>query len=211
MPAEPCREPWNKGKIVGQKAPFKLKDVWVIRGRLQLAHRERELALVNLGIVPAKFRSCIMIRLNSSICVALSVCFFAGSPGIHAAEIAKYDDGPFAGKGRPYSESARVGDLLFLTGQTGEDKDGNLVAGGIKAEAEQIMLNIKAAHARRGLATEHVVKCTVFLADITEWAAFNEVYKRHFSQPYPARSALGASGLVDKARVEMECIAGYPR
>ena len=152
-----------------------------------------------------------MIRLNSSICVALSVCFFAGSPGIQAAEIAKYDDGPFTGKGRPYSESARVGDLLFLTGQTGEDKDGNLVAGGIKAEAEQIMLNIKAALARRGLATEHVVKCTVFLADITEWAAFNEVYKRHFSQPYPARSALGASGLVDKARVEMECIAGYPR
>jgi len=72
------------------------------------------------------------------------------------------------------------------------------------------MLNIKAALARRGLAMEHVVKCTVFLADINEWAAFNEVYKRHFSQPYPARSALGASGLVDKARVEMECVAGYP-
>jgi reactive intermediate/imine deaminase len=158
-----------------------------------------------------KFQGCIMIRVNSSICVALSVFLFAGSPGIQAAEIVKHDDGPFAGKGRPYSESARVGDLLFLTGQTGEDKDGNLVAGGIKAEAEQVMLNIKAALARRGLAMEHVVKCTVFLADITEWAAFNEVYKRHFSQPYPARSALGASGLVDKARVEMECIAGYPR
>jgi reactive intermediate/imine deaminase len=158
-----------------------------------------------------KIRSCTMIRLNSSICVALSVCLFAGSPSIQAAEIAKYDDGPFAGQGRPYSESARAGDLLFLTGQTGENKDGNLVAGGIKAEAEQIMLNIKAALARRGLAMEHVVKCTVFLADIAEWAAFNEVYKRHFSQPYPARSALGASGLVDKARVEMECIAGYPR
>jgi enamine deaminase RidA (YjgF/YER057c/UK114 family) len=117
-----------------------------------------------------------MIRLNSSICVALSVCLFAGSPCIQAAEIAKYDDGPFAGKGRPYSESARVGDLLFLAGQTGEDKDGNLVAGGIKAEAEQAMLNIKAALGRRGLAMDHVVKCTVFLADITEWAAFNEVY-----------------------------------
>jgi 2-iminobutanoate/2-iminopropanoate deaminase len=158
-----------------------------------------------------KFRSCIMIRLNSAIGVALPVCLFAGSLSIQAAEIGKYDDGPFAGKDLPYSESARVGDLLFLAGQTGEDKDGNLVAGGIKAEAEQIMLNIKAALARRGLAMEHVVKCTVFLADITEWAAFNEVYKRHFSQPYPARSAVGASGLVAKARVEMECIAGYPR
>ena len=152
-----------------------------------------------------------MIRLNSSICIALSVGLFAGSPAIQAAEIAKYDDGPFAGKGRPYSESARVGNLLFLTGQTGEDKDGNLVSGGIKAEAEQIMLNIKAALGRRGLAMEHVVKCTVFLADINEWAAFNEVYKRHFAHPYPARSALGVSGLVAHARVEMECIAAYPR
>jgi len=152
-----------------------------------------------------------MIRLNSSICIALSVGLFAGSPAIQAAEIAKYDDGPFAGKGRPYSESARVGDLLFLAGQTGEDKDGNLVAGGIKAEAEQIMLNIEAALGRRGLAMEHVIKCTVFLADITEWAAFNEVYKRHFAHPYPARSALGVSGLVAHARVEMECIAAYPR
>jgi 2-iminobutanoate/2-iminopropanoate deaminase len=77
-------------------------------------------------------------------------------------------------------------------------------------EAEQMMLNIKAALARRGLAIEHVVKCTVFLADIAEWGAFNEVYKRHFSQPYPARSAFGVSGLVGNARVEMECIAGYP-
>jgi reactive intermediate/imine deaminase len=151
-----------------------------------------------------------MVRLTLSICATLSVLLLADSPSVQAAEIARYDDGPFVGKGRPYSESARVGDLLFLTGQTGEDKDGNLVPGGIKAEAEQMMLNIKGALARRGLAMEHVVKCTVFLADIAEWGAFNEVYKRHFSQPYPARSALGASGLVAKARVEMECIAGYP-
>ena len=152
-----------------------------------------------------------MIRQSSSMCAALSVFIFAGSPSIQAAEIARYDDGPFAGKGYPYSESARVGDLLFLAGQTGEDKDGNLVPGGIKAEAEQMMLNIKAALARRGLAMEHVVKCTVFLADIAEWGTFNEVYKRHVSQPYPARTAVGSSGLLASARVEMECIAGYPK
>lgn len=151
-----------------------------------------------------------MIRLTPPICAVLAVFLFTGASSIHAAEIARYDDGPFAGMGFPYSESARVGDLLFLAGQTGEDADGKLVPGGIKAEAEQMMLNIKAALARRGLAMEHVVKCTVFLADIAEWSAFNEVYKRHFSQPYPARSALGASGLVGNARVEMECIAGYP-
>src|SRR5262245_58420115 len=152
-----------------------------------------------------------MVRLTPSFYAVLSIYFLFCSPSSQAADIAKYDEGPFAGMGNPYSESARVGDLLFLAGQTGEDKDGHLVSGGIKAEAEQMMLNIEAALARRGLAMEHVVKCTVFLADIAEWAAFNEVYKRHFSQPYPARSALGASGLVDKARVEMECIAGYPR
>ena len=71
-----------------------------------------------------------MIRLSSSICAALAVFLLASSPSIQSAEIAKYDDGSFAG---PYSESARVGDLLFLAGQIGEDKDG-LVPGGIKAE-----------------------------------------------------------------------------
>ena len=151
-----------------------------------------------------------MSRLPISICIALAVFLFTNSTGTCAAEIARYDDGPFAGMGYPYSESARVGNLLFLAGQIGEDADGKLVPGGIQAETEQMMLNIEAALARRGLAMENVVKCTVFLADIAEWGVFNEVYKKHFSHPYPARSALGASGLAVHARVEMECIAGYP-
>ena len=151
-----------------------------------------------------------MIRQLLSILVLLAVLLLASTSRIHAAEIERYDDGPFEGMGYPFSESARVGDLLFLAGQIGEDADGKLVQGGIKAEAEQAMLNIEAALARRGLAMEHVVKCTVFLADIAEWATFNEVYTQHFSHPYPTRSALGASGLAADARVEVECIAGYP-
>jgi len=151
-----------------------------------------------------------MTRLIPSVCTALAVLLFASSPGIQAAEIARFDDGPYAGMGYPFSESARAADLLFLAGQIGEDADGKLVPGGIQGEAEQMMLNIEATLARRGLTMEHVVKCTVFLADIDEWGAFNEVYKKHFSPPYPARSAMAASGLVGKARVEMECIAGYP-
>ncbi|MDH4072559.1 MAG: RidA family protein [Gammaproteobacteria bacterium] len=151
-----------------------------------------------------------MSRSSSSVCTVLAVLFFLGSPGSHGAEITRFDDGPLAGMGYPFSESARVGDLLFLAGQVGEDAEGNLVPGGIKAEAEQMLLNIKATLARRGLGMEHVVKCTVFLADIAEWGAFNEVYIKHFSHPYPARSALGTSGLSGDARVEMECIAGYP-
>jgi reactive intermediate/imine deaminase len=151
-----------------------------------------------------------MTRLKTPICAALAAILVAGSPVTQAAEIAKYDEGPLAGMGYPFSESARVGDLLFLAGQVGEGADGKLVPGGLKAEAEQMMLNIEAALARRGLGMEHVVKCTVFLADIAEWGAFNEVYRKHFAPPYPARSALGASGLALNARVEMECIAGYP-
>lgn len=151
-----------------------------------------------------------MTRLTPSICAALAIALVACSPSSQETQIARFDEGPFEGMGFPYSESARAGNLLFLAGQIGEDADGNLVPGGIQREAEQMMLNIEAALARRGLAMEHVVKCTVFLADIAEWGAFNEVYTKHFSQPYPARSALGASGLAVNARVEMECIAGYP-
>ena len=151
-----------------------------------------------------------MSRLTPSFCAILAIVLVACAPGRNETQIAKFDDGPFAGMDFPYSESARVGNLLFLAGQIGEDAEGTLVAGGIQREAEQMMLNIEAALARRGLTMDHVVKCTVFLADIAEWSAFNEVYRRHFSRPFPARSALGASGLAVNARVEMECIAGFP-
>jgi len=151
-----------------------------------------------------------MTRLTPCLCTVLAIVLAACSPGGPAMQIAKYDDGPFAGMGFPYSESARVGNLLFLAGQTGEDVEGKLVPGGIQGEAEQVMLNIEAALVRRGLTVADVVKCTVFLADIAEWGAFNDVYTRHFAKPYPARSAMAASGLVGNARVEMECIAGYP-
>lgn len=141
----------------------------------------------------------------------VAVLLLASSTGLAANDLEKFDDGPLAGKGFPFSESARAGDLLFLSGQVGTNEDGRLVPGGIVAETRQIMLNIEAALARRGLGMEHIVKCTAFLADITEWAAFNEVYTQHFSPPYPARSALGANGLALGARVELECIAGYPQ
>jgi len=138
------------------------------------------------------------------------VLLFVLPQASHAAEIARYNEGPFADDGYPFSESARLGDTLYLSGQVGEDENGKLVPGGIEVETEQTMRNIKAALVRRGLGMEHVIKCTVFLADITEWGVFNDIYKKHFSAPYPARSALGASGLALDARVELECIAGYP-
>lgn len=108
----------------------------------------------------------------------------------------------------PFSEAVRSGDLLFLSGQIGTVPGKlELAAGGIAGESEQTLDNIERVLKRHGAAMSDVIKCTVFLADIKEWPAFNEVYRRHFKAPFPARSALAASGLAMNARVEVECIA----
>ena len=112
----------------------------------------------------------------------------------------------------PFSEAVRAGDFLILSGQVGDDPaTGKLVPGGIRAEARQTLNHVKATLERNGASLSDVVKCTVFLADISEWATFNEVYREFFRQPFPARSALGANGLALGARVELECIAYQPR
>jgi len=121
-----------------------------------------------------------------------------------------FDEGPMAGKGYPFSESVRVGNILFISGQVGVDENNELVEGGIAGETRQIMSNIGGALARRGLGFSDVVKCTVFLADVAEWGEFNTIYTSYFEPPYPARSALGANGLALGARLEVECIAAYP-
>lgn len=141
---------------------------------------------------------------------ALYAVFLILFHSVSAVEVEKFADGPLADSGYPFSEAVRVGDLLFLSGQIGTNESDGLVEGGIAPEAEQTLTNIAAALERRGLTMEDVVKCTVFLADMSEWGTFNEVYKRFFSAPYPARSALGANGLALSARVEVECIAAYP-
>lgn len=111
----------------------------------------------------------------------------------------------------PFSEAVRVGNIVYLSGQIGiVPGSRKLVEGGIKEEARQTMENIKTSLEAHGYAMTDLVKCTVMLADMSEWGTFNEVYKSFFSGRYPARSALGASGLVLGARVEVECIAAVP-
>jgi 2-iminobutanoate/2-iminopropanoate deaminase len=108
----------------------------------------------------------------------------------------------------PFSEAVRVGDLLFLSGQLGVVPGSlKLVPGGIKEEARQTMLNIKASLEVHGYSMKQLVKCTVMLADMSEWGTFNDVYKSFFDGKYPARSAMGVNGLALDARVEVECIA----
>lgn len=111
----------------------------------------------------------------------------------------------------PFSEAVRTGNLLILSGQIGNlPGTTTLAPGGIGPESRQTLENIRAVLGRHGASLKDVVKCTVFLADMAEWGAFNAVYREFFSAPYPARSALGASGLAFKARVEVECIAVAP-
>jgi len=111
----------------------------------------------------------------------------------------------------PFSESVRAGGLLFISGQVGSDDSGDLVDGGITPESHQVMRNIRDIVDRRGLTVNDIVKCTVFLADVSQWSDFNQVYTTYFSKPYPARSALGANGLALGAALEVECIAAYPQ
>ena len=110
----------------------------------------------------------------------------------------------------PFSSAVRVGDTLYLSGALGNIPGTlNLAEGGIQGETRQTLENINRTLENFGSAMENVVKCTVFLADIGEWAAMNEVYTTYFPNK-PARSAVGVSGVALDARVEIECIAIIP-
>lgn len=108
----------------------------------------------------------------------------------------------------PFSGAVRVGNMLYLSGALGSDPaTRKLVPGGVEAETKQTLENIKATLERHGSDLDHVIKCTVFMADIQEWPKMNEVYKNYFLKHSPARSAIAGSGLALGARVEIECIA----
>ncbi len=107
----------------------------------------------------------------------------------------------------PFSSAVRVGNVLYLSGDIGV-KDGKLVPGGITPEARQTMENIKATLAHFGAGMDAIVKCQIFLADMSEWQAFNEVYVEYFAADRrPARAALGVNGLALGAKTEVDCIA----
>lgn len=107
----------------------------------------------------------------------------------------------------PFSSAVRVDDMLYLSGSIGlVPGTRNLAEGGIQGETRQTLDNISQTLENFGSSMNNVIKCTVFLADISEWGAMNEIYTTYFVNK-PARSALGTSGLALGARVEIECIA----
>lgn len=110
-------------------------------------------------------------------------------------------------KNAPYSDAVRVGDLLFLAGQIGYNNDSlKLAYGGIKAETAQALENIKDVLELHNSDMEHVIKCTVILADIDDFSAFNEVFRQYFPKNKPARTTFAAN-LVIGAKIEIEVTA----
>jgi 2-iminobutanoate/2-iminopropanoate deaminase len=108
----------------------------------------------------------------------------------------------------PFSEAVRVGNTLYLSGVIGfAPGTRTLVPGGIEGQTKQAMETIRAVLERNGSSLDHVVKCTVMLADMSEWAKMNAIYVTYFTKHFPARSALGVNGLALGAQVEIECIA----
>ncbi|KAB2920352.1 MAG: RidA family protein [Hyphomicrobiaceae bacterium] len=111
----------------------------------------------------------------------------------------------------PYSLAIQSGDLVFLSGQIPLDgATGKLVEGDVAAQARQSLENLKAILDAAGLSFAHVVKTTIFLTSMGDFAAVNEVYKSYVSEPYPARSTIAVAALPMGAKVEIEMIAVRP-
>jgi len=108
----------------------------------------------------------------------------------------------------PYSQAVEAGGLVFCSGQIGLDPaSGQLVGGGTVAEAERVLQNLAAVLAAAGLGFEHVVRTTVYLVDLADFAAVNDVYARFVRAPFPARATLGVAALPRGALVEIDAIA----
>ena len=108
----------------------------------------------------------------------------------------------------PYSPAVRVGNMLFLSGSIPLDPvSGQLVEGGIKEQTTRVLENIKGLLAAAGTDFNHVVRTTVFMVDLAEFGAMNEVYASYFSAPYPARSTVQVVKLPRDVRVEIDVIA----
>lgn len=115
-----------------------------------------------------------------------------------------------AGSRAPFSPAVRAGDTIYLSGQIGALPDGTIPEG-MEAQARAAMTNLGDAARMAGVGFDDMVKCTVMLADMSQWAAFNAVYVTYFRPGrLPARSAFGVNGLAMGAGVEIECIAVAP-
>lgn len=123
------------------------------------------------------------------------------------------DEAPFT-----FSEAVEVGNLIFVSGMIGnmpgaldpESGAPEIAPGGVGPETLQALENIEAILVKVGADRHDIVKCTVFMADMAEWSAMNEVFRDYFVEDFPAKSAFGVTALAFNARLEIECIAARP-
>jgi 2-iminobutanoate/2-iminopropanoate deaminase len=110
----------------------------------------------------------------------------------------------------PYNHAVRIGDLLFCAGQIPiEPATGNIVAGDIKAQTERVLQNVKAILDDQNLSFSNVIKSTVFMTNLADFAGMNEVYAKYFTADFPARSTVQVAALPKGANVEIEVIAHF--
>lgn len=107
----------------------------------------------------------------------------------------------------PYSPAVKLGDFVYMSGQIPVDPSTNeLVEGGIVEQTHQVLRNMEALLSEMNLEMRHVVKTTVFMTDLSEFAAMNEIYATYFTNPFPARSTVQVGALPKGAKVEIECL-----
>ena len=135
----------------------------------------------------------------------LSILIFSKELNQMSKEIISTENAPQAIG--PYSQAVKAGGLMFISGQIPLNPEtGDLVSGSIEDEANQVLQNIKSICEAAGHGMEDIVKITIFLTDLGNFATVNEVMKKHFSEPYPARATVEISGLPLGVNVEIEAI-----
>jgi 2-iminobutanoate/2-iminopropanoate deaminase len=121
--------------------------------------------------------------------------------------VIRTDQAPAPFQDAPYSQGIANGGFVFVSGQLGVDPGGNMVEGGIAEQTEQVMKNLSAILEAAGTSLENVVKATIFLVDLGDFQAMNEVYKQHVGELPPARATIEVSKLPAGSRIEIEAIA----
>jgi 2-iminobutanoate/2-iminopropanoate deaminase len=125
-----------------------------------------------------------------------------------AKQAIRTENAPAPFQGAPYSQGIVAGDLVFVSGQLGIDPaKGSVVEGGIVEQTEQTMKNLAAVLAEAGTSLENAVMVSIFLVDLGDFQAMNEVYARHLAEPYPARATVQIAALPSGARVEIAVVA----
>jgi 2-iminobutanoate/2-iminopropanoate deaminase len=118
------------------------------------------------------------------------------------------ESAPAPFQGAPYSQGIIAGDMIFVSGQLGIDPDqGQVVEGGIVPQTEQVMKNLAAILGEAGAGLDDVVMTSIYLIDLQDFQAMNEVYSRHLTEPYPARATVQIAALPSGARIEIAVVA----